>query len=69
MALTATEAVLWAGRTPATAIGTAADDTAAVETAIRSAFDALVAARRRGDWRAALDAEARLARLLGPVPD
>ena len=69
MALTATEAVLWAGWTPATAIGTAADDTAAVETAIRSAFDALVAARRRGDWRAALDAEARLARLLGPVPD
>jgi uncharacterized membrane protein (UPF0182 family) len=69
MALTATEAVLWAGGTTLNATDAAAADSSAGEAAIRSVFDALVAARRRGDWRGALDAEARLGRLLGPVPD
>ena len=74
MALRPAEALLWAGGPPAT--GVDATGRAAVgasepavgaslrDTALRSAFEALVTARRQGDWRAALEAEARLARLI-----
>lgn len=75
MALTPVEAVLWAGNSQSIGIdstGRRAQDSAASpagasarDAALRSAFEALVTARRRGDWRAALEAEARLARLIG----
>ena len=75
MALSPDEAVLWRGVTEATVIDSAGrrrdgpagdrDGAAARDAALRSVFEALVAARRRGDWRAALEAEARLARLIG----
>ncbi|MBM3885491.1 MAG: UPF0182 family protein [Gemmatimonadetes bacterium] len=75
MALTPVEAVLWAGNPQAIAVDSTsrrAEDSVASpagasarDAALRSAFEALVTARRRGDWRAALEAEARLARLIG----
>ena len=74
MALRPAEALLWAGSplamgvdsTGRATVGPSASAVGASlrDAALRSAFEALVTARRRGDWRAALEAESRLARLI-----
>lgn len=61
IALGAAEARLWAGAT----VTATPPETSGRDAALRSAYDSLVAARRRGDGRAAVAAETRLGRLLG----
>ena len=64
IALSVAEARLWAGASAGPGASTAVTDR---EAALRAVYDTLVAARRRGDGRAALEAEGRLGRLLGAV--